>query len=102
MTELWVGYPLGAYTPTRGHSPEAIAAAVAGLRRRGWIEGDGLSPAGAAARHDIEAATDASQAELVEALGGRLEWAVTTASAFSTQVVGAGAFKGDDRKRAAG
>jgi hypothetical protein len=102
MTELWVGYPLGAYTPTRGHSPEAIAAAAAGLRRRGWIEGDGLSPAGVAARHDIEAATDASQAELMEALGGRLEWAVTTASAFSTKVVGAGAFKGDERKRAAG
>ena len=35
MTELWVGYPLGAYTPTRGHSSEAIDAAVAGLRRRG-------------------------------------------------------------------
>jgi hypothetical protein len=102
LTELWVGYPMGAYTPTRGHGPDAIDAAVAGLRRRGWIEGDGLSSAGAAARLDIEAATDAAQAELVDALGGRLEWVVTTASAFSTQVVTAGAFKGDDLKRAAG
>lgn len=102
MTELWVGYPLGAYTPTRGHSPEAIDQAVAGLRRRGWIEGDGLSPLGAAARHDIEAATDASQSELVDALGGRLEWVVDTASVFSTKVVEAGVFKGDGRKRAAG
>lgn len=102
MTELWVGYPLGAYTPTRGHSPEAIDTAVAGLRRRGWIEGDGLSPAGAAARHDIEAATDASQAALMDAIGGRLDWVVETASVFSTKVVAAGVFKGDELKRAAG
>jgi hypothetical protein len=102
MTELWVGYRLGAYTPTRGHSAEAIDKAVAGLRRRGFIEGDDLSPAGAAVRHDIEAATDASQAELTDALGDRLEWVVATASAFSTKVVEAGVFKGDDLKRAAG
>jgi hypothetical protein len=102
LTELWVGYPMGAYTPTRGHGPDAIDAAVAGLRRRGWIEGDGLSPAGAAARLDIEASTDAAQTELIDAIGGRLEWVVGTAAAFSAQVVEAGAFRGDDLKRAAG
>jgi hypothetical protein len=102
LTELWVGYPLGAYTPTRGHSPQAVDEAVARLRRGGFVDGDELSPTGLAVRNDIEAATDASQAELVTALGGRLEWLVSTASALSTRVVAAGAFKGDELKRAAG
>jgi hypothetical protein len=102
LTELWVGYPLGAYTPTRGHSAEAVTVAVNELRSRGWIEGDTLSTGGAAVRDGIEAATDASQAELMAALGGRLEWATTTASTLSTKVVDAGVFKGDALKRAAG
>jgi hypothetical protein len=93
---------LGAYTPTRGHSPEAIDAAVTRLRSRGWIDGEDLSPVGAAARQDIEAATDMSQAELMDALDGRLEWVTSAASALSIRVVAAGAFKGDELKRAAG
>jgi hypothetical protein len=102
LTELWVGYPLGAYTPTRGHPPAAIDDAVARLRSGGILDGDELSPVGLAVRNDIEAATDASQAELVTALGGRLEWLITAASSLSTRVVAAGAFKGDELKRAAG
>jgi hypothetical protein len=102
LTELWVGYPLRGYTPTRGHSPEAIDAAIGGLRRRGWLEGDELSDAGAAVRDAIEVATDVAQHELMTALGERLEWAVATASTLSARVVEAGAFTGDERKRAAG
>jgi hypothetical protein len=102
MTELWVGYPLRGYAPTRGHAPEAIDAAIARLRRRGWLEGDVLSDAGTAVRVGIEAATDDTQEELIEALGDGLEWAIATAETLSTQVVEAGAFMGDERKRAAG
>jgi helix-turn-helix protein len=102
LTELWVGYPLGSYTPTRGHSAPVIAAAVEDLRVRGLIEDDGLSPAGAALRDDIEKATDASQANLMVALGGRREWAIATAAKLSEKVVAAGVFKGDGLKRAAG
>jgi hypothetical protein len=102
LTELWVGYPLRAYSPTRGYPPDAIDAAVARLRRRGWIEGDELSAEGKSARQAIEAATDASQEDLVSALGDRLEWAVDTASALSARLIAGGAFTDDERKRAAG
>jgi hypothetical protein len=102
LTELWVGYPLRGYAPTRGHPPEAIDAAVDRLRSRGWLLDDDLSDAGAAVRDSVEGATAVSQAELVAALGDRLEWAVATASALSSRVVEAGAFMGDERKRTAG
>jgi hypothetical protein len=82
--------------------PEAIDAAIESLRQRGWIEGDELTPAGSAFRDGIEEATDASQEELVAALGERLEWVVATGSGLSDLVVEAGAFMGDERKRAAG
>jgi hypothetical protein len=102
LTELWVGYPLRAYSPTRGHAPEAVDAAIARLRRRGWLEGDLLSPEGVAVRQGIEAATDASQEDLVASLGDRLAWAVEAASTLSKRLVDAGAFTDDERKRAAG
>jgi hypothetical protein len=102
LTELWVGYPLRGYTPTRGHPPAVIDEAVDRLRQRGWIDGDDLTQEGAAVRDGIEAATDVSQAEIIAALGDRLDWAVATAAALSTRVVDAGAFMGDERKRAAG
>jgi hypothetical protein len=102
LTELWVGYPLGSYAPTRGHSAPVIDAAVEDLRVRGLIEDDGLSSAGMALRDDIEKATDASQSSLMVALRGRREWAIATAARLSEKVVAAGVFKGDDLKRAAG
>jgi hypothetical protein len=102
MTELWVGYPLREYASTRGHAPEVIDAAIDQLRARGWIDGDVLSPEGIVVRDGIESDTDASQAQLVAALGDRLEWVVDRASALSSRVVAAGAFTSDERKRAAG
>ena len=102
VTELWVGYPLRGYSPTRAYSPEAIDEAIEGLRFRGWLDGDGLSETGLKIRGDIESATDESQKELVSALGDDLEWVVGAASVLSTRVVEAGAFTTDERKRAAG
>ena len=37
LTELWVGMPLGAYTATRGWSPEQVAAEVAELEAAGLV-----------------------------------------------------------------
>ena len=102
LTELWVGYPLREYSSTRGHPSEAIDACIERLRTRGWLDGDRLSAAGATIRNEIEAATDTSQDQLVAALGDDLDWVVTVASALSAQVVVAGAFTADQRKRAAG
>ena len=73
LTELWVGYAIGDYSPTCAHSRQSIDDAAERLRRRGWLDGEALSPAGTAVREGIEAATDAAQDDLVRALGDRLE-----------------------------
>jgi hypothetical protein len=102
LTELWLEFPLGAYSGTRGYSPEQLEVAVEGLRRRGWMDNDGLTDAGRAGRLAIEDATDASQSDLVKRLGGRLNDIVTDTSKWSDQLVKAGGFPSDPRKRAAG
>jgi hypothetical protein len=102
LTELWLGYPLGEYSSTRGHPADAIAATADRMRARGWIAGNELAPAGRTLRAEIEAATDASQRELVEALGTDLDRVIASAQAISTDVLAAGAGPVDPRKRAAG
>jgi hypothetical protein len=102
LTELWLDFPLGAYSGTRGYSPEQLAVAVEGLQRRGWMDNGSLTAEGRAARVAIEDATDASQAELVRRLGGRLHDIVTETSVWSDKLVKAGGFPSDPRKRAAG
>ena len=102
LTELWLGYPLGAYTSTRGHGPDAIEKARHGLAERGWVDGVALTPVGQAARDAVESATEASQAELVRLLGDRLDSIVAVTAGWSLEFVAAGAFPPDPRKRAAG
>jgi hypothetical protein len=102
LTELWVGYPVGAYSGTRGYDGAAIDAALGRLAARGWTSGAALTPAGRAARDAIEAATDASQFALVEELDDRLDGLVTTLSHWSALVVAAGSAPTDPRKAAAG
>ena len=102
LTELWVGYPVGAYSGTRGYGPDALAASVAGLEARGWVADGALTPAGRAARSAIEDATDVSQGALVAALGDRLDAIVSSAEALSARIMAAAAFPADPRKRAAG
>jgi Helix-turn-helix family len=102
LTELWLGFGLGEYSGTRGFGPDALAGAVRGLEGRGWAEGTTLTPAGRTARLAIEEATDASQADLVAALGDRLDEIVERAERVSSSVLEARAFPHDPRKRAAG
>jgi hypothetical protein len=102
LTELWLGYPLGEYSATRGFSPEAVGTAVGALSGRGWISDGSLTPEGRRVRLALEDATDATQVALLAGLGDQLEWAVTTADRLSARVVEAGAFPADVRKRAAG
>lgn len=102
LTELWTGMALGSYTTTRGWSPEAQAAAVASLEARGWLTGDGLTPAGTAAREDLEAATDLASEPLVAGLGADLDDVVARLDAWGTRCIQAQAFPADALKRAAG
>jgi hypothetical protein len=102
ITELWLGYPVGGYSATRGFDTEALASAVEGLRVRGWVSSGSLSASGLAARTAIEATTDAAQEQLVRALGNDLDDIVAQLQAVSAAVVGAHAAPADPRKRAAG
>jgi Helix-turn-helix family len=102
FTELWLGYPFGEYSGTRGFGADRLGAALAGLERRGWVAGTSLTPEGRAARLELEAATDASQAALVDAVGDRIEGVIGAAEAVAVRVLVAGAFPSDPRKRAGG
>lgn len=102
LTERWLGYALGEYSATRGYGRAALDEAVVALTARGWMDGDGLTAAGRAARDEIEAVTDASQVSLVDALGGELDDLVERAAVISTRLIEARSFPADPRKRAGG
>ncbi len=102
FTELWLGYSLGEYSGTRGFGPDQMARAVASLERRGWVRDGSLTDSGRLARIALEDATDESQRQLIEGLGGSLEWVITAAGRIADAVLAAKAFPPDPRKRAAG
>jgi hypothetical protein len=102
LTELWCGYPLGAYTPTRGWTPEQIEAAVAGLRRRGLLDGDALSADGVRHRGQLEARTDAMQQSVIDAIGDDLPALTKQLGEWSDALVALDAAPPDPAKRLAG
>lgn len=102
LTELWCGYPLGAYTASRGWSPEEIDAAVAQLRERGLVEGEQLSAAGLRRRGELEARTDAMQQSVVDAVGPDLPGITKQLDAWSGALIALDAAPSDPAKRLAG
>ena len=104
LTELWLDYPVGEYSGTRGFSPERIDAAVHSLAARGWVDAHegALTAAGSAARDQIEAATDESQRAVIDALGADLDDLVNNVAPLADAVLAARAAPADPRKRAAG
>ncbi|GAC1608886.1 MAG: hypothetical protein NVS3B26_07670 [Mycobacteriales bacterium] len=102
LTELWLGYPLLSYSATRAWPPEALAASVRSLERRGWLSDGRLTPAGAGVRSGIEEKTDDQELEIVEALGGDFDEVCSQLSGWSDLCVAAGLFPPDVLKRAAG
>ncbi len=102
LTELWVGMPLGSYTATRGWPPDAVREAAGAMEGRGLVEGDRLSPAGHALRDQIEAATDAMEQPIVDALATETEPITEQLSVWSQRCIAAGAFPPDVYKRATG
>ena len=71
LGDLYWGLPPRAHTGSRGWSAEQLAAGEERLRRRGLLDSDALTPAGAAAREDVEARTDAAVAPAEHLDGGR-------------------------------
>ncbi|MEM8902365.1 MAG: hypothetical protein AAGF02_01570 [Actinomycetota bacterium] len=102
LTELWVGFPLGTYSASRGWSAEEIAATAEDLREIGLLDGDGLSDEGRVFRNDIEAATDELELPIVEAIGTADEVIIGRLDSWSRRCVEAKAFPPDPFKRAAG
>jgi hypothetical protein len=103
LTELWLGFPLGEYSATRGFPTARLDQAAASLRGRGWLDaGPALTPDGRAAREAIERATDTSQAGLIAALDEDLDAVISSATSVTTAVLDARAAPADARKRAAG
>lgn len=102
LTELWCGFDLLTYTPSRGWSGERMDAAVASLRARGLVEGDGLSGEGLRFRGELEATTDAMQQTVVDAIGPDLDALTKQLGEWSDALVAAGAAPPDPAKRQAG
>lgn len=102
LTEMWLGFAPGEYSSSRGCTPDEVASVVVDLTARGWSEDGALTSAGRSVRDELEAATDRSQQALVDALGDRLDEIVDRAETVSADVVAAGSFPHDPRKRAAG
>lgn len=102
VTELWCGYSLLDYTPSRGWSAERMEAAVAGLRDRGLLDGDELSAEGRRFRDTLESTTDAMQQTIVDAIGPDLDALTKQLGEWSDALVDAGAAPPDPAKRLAG
>ncbi len=102
LTELWLGYPLGEYSGSRGFAPDVIAAAGERLRLRGWMEANSLTEAGRVVREEIERATDDSQKSIIESLGKDVGEVTNAFAVIGRAVVDSGAAPSDPRKRAAG
>lgn len=102
LTEVWLGYPVGEYSTTRGFDRAKISEAEGALEARGWMSGGMLTSAGRIARNAIEAATDMGQQQLVGTLSGGLDELCEQLEAISNAILTAHAAPGDPRKRAAG
>lgn len=103
LTELWLDYPAGEYSGSRGFGPERIQAAVATLSASGWVDDQGaLTDDGRAARVEIEAATDMSQQAVIAALGADVDGLIDDLNVIGDAVIASHAAPADPRKRAAG
>ncbi len=102
LTELWCGYPLGAYTASRGWTAGQVGTAADGLRARGLLDGDQLSAEGLRHRAELEVRTDAMQRSVVDAIGPDLTALTRRLDAWSDALIAADAAPPDPAKRLAG
>lgn len=102
LAEIWLGYPVGEYSGTRAWPQQAQDGAIARLETDGLLADGAITPAGRAFRDSIEAATDASQEPLINAIGTELDAVTAAFDGWSQRCVEARTFPPDIRKRAAG
>jgi len=104
LTEVWLDYPVGEYSSTRGFGGDRIDGAVDSLAARGWIDpaNRAITTEGRAARDRIEAATDRTQTAVIDAIGHGVDELVDELQPIADAVLDAHAAPADARKRAAG
>lgn len=102
LTELWLGYPMGEYSNTRGWRPQHVEASIARLTVAGFVADWRITDEGRRFRASIEERTDAGERSIVEALGAELEPLIGQLGLWSDRCVRAGSYPFDPRKRAAG
>ncbi len=103
LTEVWLGYPVGEYSGSRGYGPEESDAAARRLQVRGWFGPDNsLTDAGRTARDAIESMTDNAQQRVVDRLRDDWNDLIAAARLLGSAVLAAKSAPADPRKRAAG
>jgi hypothetical protein len=90
MSELQMGIPLKTYSATRAWTIEQMDAAIEGMRKKGWMEGDVFSAAGQELRDRIEADTDMMEVPIVDAIGGDLDELLDILRPWAAKIVEAG------------
>jgi hypothetical protein len=92
-TATGFGFSEPAAKATRGWSDDEWAAGLAGLRERGYVDADGLTAGGTAARDSVERATDRLGAAPWQQLGPeRLDRLMEVGRGFTRQIAKAGAW----------
>lgn len=86
MTELFWGLPLKSYSRTRGWSDDDFRAAIDRLTSRGLIVDGAFTPAGRAAREQVEHATDVQMTGALQAMGDDLDRLLGLLTAWSQSV----------------
>jgi hypothetical protein len=94
LTERYIGLPPRSYIRTRAWSDAQLDASEAALAERGWIEGDGLTPEGRAAREAIEVDTDVQLRPATDALGDDAAELFALLEPWGRAVVAAGGYVG--------
>ncbi|MEX2246073.1 MAG: hypothetical protein WEC75_05250 [Dehalococcoidia bacterium] len=90
MSELQMGIPLKTYSATRGWSVAQMDAAIAGMRAKGWMDGDAFSAEGRAFRERIEAETDAMETPIVDAIGADFDDLIDVLRPWAAAIVSVG------------
>ncbi len=94
LTELYWGLPLRSYARTRAWSESDFDAAEARLEASGLVADGAFTPAGRAAREDVERVTDQLCRPIVEGLGDDFDDLVATIGSWSAAVQAAGGYPG--------
>jgi hypothetical protein len=92
LTELFIGLPLRSYIRSRAWSDEQMDAAYERLQARGWVKDEAFTPAGQAAREDVEWHTDRQLRPVIEALGDGFDGLLTLIGPFGAAVRDAGGY----------